>query len=69
MISIEKLNNIQQQASVLSCQNQKKIQIRREDFVNLCEKYKSLRKLIIPITYYYEPDVTSSCFIENHIKY
>ncbi len=32
----------------------KKIQIKREEFLDLCEKYKTFRKLILPIKNFYE---------------
>jgi Ca2+-binding EF-hand superfamily protein len=32
----------------------KKIQIKREEFLDLCEKYKTFRKLILPIRNFYE---------------
>jgi Ca2+-binding EF-hand superfamily protein len=37
--------------------NINRINLKREDFIGLCSKYKLLRKLLIPIDYFYEYDL------------
>jgi hypothetical protein len=46
--SLDSLNNIETN----NC-----VQIKRENFLQLCEKYKTFRKLLLPIKYFYEENL------------
>ena len=49
--SIDSLNSLHHSSSLNS---KYKIQIERESFLDLCERYKSLRKLLLPIKYFHD---------------
>jgi Ca2+-binding EF-hand superfamily protein len=49
--SIDSLNSLHHSSS---SNTKYKIQIEREAFLDLCERYKSLRKLLLPIKYFYD---------------
>ncbi len=46
--------NAKARSSNLNSKNLNQINFKRQDFINLCAKYKLLRKLLVPIDYFYE---------------
>ena len=50
--SIDSLNSINSDLS-----NKSRLKIEREQFLSLCTKYKSLRKLLLPIANFYEDNI------------
>ena len=54
--SIDSLNSSALNVSTMCPKH--RIQIDREGFLDLCEKYRPFRKLLLPISYFYEDNFT-----------
>ena len=50
-------NNVGDGSTELKAMMPNRIQLKREEFLLLCERYEPLRKLIIPIRYFYHNDL------------
>jgi Ca2+-binding EF-hand superfamily protein len=57
--STDSLDSLENQSTATnSCANENSgVQIKRENFLKLCEKYKLFRKLLLPIKYFYEENL------------